>query len=207
LAITFFHQLIFDTPHLTQFIIRTPGFEAHGEARVVFSDWDVSVTVPQAFDGALELGTSCRQSDWQLSSLSQICSTSFPRALIPAVEHLFVVGDGFSRLHWQDDIENDQWLELFHPFSAVKYLYISSEFMPRIAAVLQDLVGERGTELLPALRSLFLEDLLPSGPIHEIIEHFAAARQFASHPVAVSRWERTYSHPPLETAKLNWASE
>ena len=209
LAITFFHQLIFDTPQLTRFIIRTPKFEAHDEARVVFSDWDVSVTLPQTVDGALdlELGTSCRHSDWQLSSLSQICSKSFPRALMSAVEHLFIVGDGFSRLHWQDDIENSQWLELFHPFSAVKYLYISSEFTPRIAPALQELVGERGTGLLPALRSLLLGDLLPSGPVHEIIGKFAAARQLGGHPVAVSRWERTYSHPQLETAKLNWGSE
>ena len=37
LSITFFHQLIFNTPHLTQFISRTPKFKAHDEARVVFS--------------------------------------------------------------------------------------------------------------------------------------------------------------------------
>jgi hypothetical protein len=207
LAITFFYQLIFDTPQLTWFISRTPKFEAHGEARVVFSDWDVLVTLPQTLSGVLELGISCRQPDWQLSSLAQVCSRSFPRPFIPAVERLFIVEDGFPRLHWQDDIENSQWLELFHPFSSVKYLYISSEFAPRIAPALQELVGERGTEMLNALRSLFLEDFLPSGRVHEIIGRFAAARQRASHPIAVSRWERTYTHPPLETAKLNWASE
>jgi hypothetical protein len=36
--------------------------------------------------------------------------------------------DRFSRLHWQDDIESSQWLELLHPFTAVKDLYISREF-------------------------------------------------------------------------------
>src|SRR5258708_3563330 len=37
LHITFFHQLIFDTPQLTQFISRTPNLETQGEARVAFS--------------------------------------------------------------------------------------------------------------------------------------------------------------------------
>jgi hypothetical protein len=63
LTITFFHQLIFDTPELTQFISRTLYFTAHDEVHVVFSDLHVSVT---AFDGDLELKISCNQSDWQL---------------------------------------------------------------------------------------------------------------------------------------------
>jgi hypothetical protein len=206
LAITFFNRLIFHTPQLARFISRTPKLEAQDEARVAFSDWDVSVTLPHPSDGALELGVSCRQSEWQLSSLAQVCSVSFPRALIPVVEHLFIFEDGFPRLRWQDDIENSQWLELFHSFTAVKYLYISSEFTPRIAPTLQELVIEKVIEVLPALQSLFLEGPSPSGPVQEYIGQFVAARQLAGHPIAVSRWERK-SHPPLETAKLNWASE
>ena len=153
------------------------------------------------------MGVSCRQSEWQLSSLAQVCSVSFPRALIPAVEHLFIFEDGFPRLRWQDDIENSQWLELFHSFTAVKYLYISSEFTPRVAPTLQELVTEKVIEVLPALQSLFFEEPSPSGPVQEYVGQFVAARQLAGHPIAVSRWERKYSHPPLETAKLNWASE
>ena len=95
LTITFFHQLIFDTPQLTQFISRTPKFKAHDEARVVFSNWDVTVTLPQTFDGELKLGISCRQSDWQLSSLAQVCSSSFPQALIPTVEHLYIQSESW----------------------------------------------------------------------------------------------------------------
>ena len=189
LYITFFHQLIFDTPYLSQFISRTPKFKTHDEARVLFSSSRVWVTLPQTFDGVLELGISCRQSDWQLSSLAQVCSSSLPQALIPAVERLYIIQDRTFPLHWQDDVESSQWLELFHPFTAAKDLYISSEFTPRIAPALQELVGERVTEVLPALQSLFLEDLLPPGPVQESIGQFVAARQLASHPIAVSRWE------------------
>jgi hypothetical protein len=186
LRITFFHQLIFDTPQLTQLISRTPKFNAHDEARVVFS-WDVSVTFPQAFDGVLRLAISCGQSDWQLSSLVQVCSSSLPQALIPAVEHLYILQDGF--LDWQDDVESSQWLELLRPFTTVKHLYISSEFTALIAPALQEL-GESVTEVLPALKTLFLEKTLPPGPVQEAIGYFVAARRLASHPLAVSRWEK-----------------
>jgi hypothetical protein len=177
LDITLFHQLILDTPQLSHFICRTPKFEAHDEARVEISDRSVSVALPQTLGGTLELGISCRQSDWQLSSLEQVCSSSFPRAFISAVEHLYIIENRFPRLQWQDDVERSQWLELLHPFTAVKDLYITSEFTPRIAPALQELVRERVTEVLPALQNLFLEEPVPSGPVQEIIGQFVAARR------------------------------
>jgi hypothetical protein len=83
-----------------------------------------------------------------------------------------------------------QWLEVLHPFTAVKNVYISWYFAPRIADALRELAGERATDVLPALESLFLEDLWPSGPVEKTIGNFVAARQLLGHPVAVSRWER-----------------
>jgi hypothetical protein len=106
------------------------------------------------------------------------------------VEHLYILEKKLSGPRWQDDIESSQWFELLLPFTAVKCLYISSEFTPRIAPTLQELVGERVTEVLPALQTLFLEETMPSGPMQEAIEQWVAARQLAGHPVAVSRWER-----------------
>jgi hypothetical protein len=194
LRIVFLHQLVFDTPQLTQFIGRTPKFKAHGEAHVFFRDRNVSVTLPQSepeiCDGKfLQLEISCRQSDWQLSYLTQACSLSFPRAFIPAVEHLYI-RSGSWPLHWQDDIENSQWLEFLHPFTAVKRLYIPREFTRFIVPALQELVGERVTEVLPSLQTLFLEETHPSGLVRQTIGNFVAARQLANYPIAVSRWER-----------------
>ena len=187
LEITFFHQLTFHTPQLTRFISRTPKFKGHDEAHVFFSPWKVSVNFRQTRHEALKMEISCGQSDWQLSSLAQICSLSFPQALIPTVERLYIQ-IGFLQLYWKDDIEISQWLELFHPLTGVKHLYLSQELVPRIAPVLQELVRERMTEVLPALQVLFLEEPLPSGPVQEAIGQFVAARQLASHPIAVYRW-------------------
>jgi len=106
------------------------------------------------------------------------------------VEHLYILESGFSRLRRQYDIESSQWLELLHIFNAVKDLYISRECAPRFAPALQELVGERVTEVLPALQTLFLEEPLSSGPVQETIRQFITARRLASHPIAVSLWER-----------------
>jgi hypothetical protein len=196
LSITFFHQLIFDTPQLTQFISRTPKFKAHDEARVFFDDRHVRVTLPQTFDESLELTISCSQLDWQLSSLAQVCSSSFPQVLIPAVENLYICDGRSSKGLWQGDIENSQWLELLCPFTGVKSLYLSREFGPRIAPALQELVGERVTEVLPALEKLYLEDELhTSGPLQEAIWPFYYARLFCGHPIVLPRWGRK---------KVNW---
>ena len=191
LTIIFFHRLILETPQLTQFISRTPKFKALDEARVIFSvDLGVLITLPRTFGGALRLGVSCSQPDWQLSSLAQLCSLSFPQALIHGVQHFYILWVFGAGLHPQDDMESSQWVEVFHPFVAVKDLYIPQEFTPHIASVLQELVGEGATEVLPTLKTLFLEEPLPTGAVEEATGPFIAARQLSSHPVAVSRWER-----------------
>ena len=79
--IIFFHQLIFDTPQLTLFINRTTKVKAHDEARVAFSDRDVSVTL-RTIDGPgeVQLKILCELLDLQLPSLVQVCSLSFPQS-------------------------------------------------------------------------------------------------------------------------------
>jgi len=195
LEITFFHQLIFDTPQLTQFISRTPNLKTQGEARVVFFRDYVGVTLPQAFPRQFELGVTCGQSDWQLSSLAQICSSALPQALIHTTEHLYIRVRSAEHLppHWQDDIEDNQWLEVLHPFTSVKNLYVSQKLSPSIAPALQELVGERVIEVLPALQSLFLEELHSSGPVQETIGKFIAARQLIDHPITASHWDGRYT--------------
>jgi hypothetical protein len=71
----------------------------------------------------------------------------------------------------------------------VKNLYLRKEFAPAIAAALQELVGERTTEVLPSLRNIFVRELKPRGPFQEYIGQFVAARQLSGHPVAISVWK------------------
>ena len=179
--IIFLHQLIFDSPQLIQFISRIPWFKAYDRAQLQFNSSGVQVT-PIRVGWNLRLEILCRPSDWQLSSLAQVLNSGF----IPAVKRLAIVEQKWNTPSWQDDIEISQWLEVLHPLTAVKYLHISHGLTPRIAPTLQELVGGRVTEVLPALQTLHLEETLSSGPVQESIGKWVAARQLAGCPVAVS---------------------
>ena len=189
LTITLAHQLAFATPQLTQFITRTPKFKAHNTARLVFSDKVVWVKFPQT-DGVLELGLSYGRPDWLLWSLAQVCCMSVPRDFIHAVEYLYIVEHDYEVLpRWANNVESSRWLGLLHPFTALKDLYVSQEFVLCIPLALQELVRVTVTGVLPVLKTLFLEKPPPSGPVKEAIQQFVSARQLASHPIAIARWE------------------
>jgi hypothetical protein len=186
LSITFFNDIVFDAPRLIQFISRTSTLKALKNPRVVFGDRAASVNFLSQTPryGSLEVGISCTELDWQISSVERVCTSCLPP--LSTSEDLYISQDPYSHPYWQDNIENTLWLELLHPFTAVKNLYLCKEFAPRIVPVLQELVGGGTTEVLPALQNIFLEELGASGPG---IQQFVAMRQVTSHPVAVSHWE------------------
>ena len=104
------------------------------------------------------------------------------------MESLYIYKD-HPRLEWKDDIEDTEWLDLLHPFTAVKNLYLSRRFAPRIAPALRELTGERTTEVFPALQNIFLEGFQPSEPVQEGIARFNAARKLINHPIVISVWD------------------
>jgi hypothetical protein len=184
LIITFFNQIDFDTPRLTQFISRTSKLRERRDAHVEFHDIVARVDVGSR---TLELSISCREPDWQLSSVAQICTSLHP---LSTLEDLYIE-DYYLELVWKDDaIENTLWLELLLPFTAVENLYLSKLFAPGIAAALQELVAGRITEVLPSLQNIFVEGLEPSGPYQENFGQFVAARQLSDHPIAISVWDK-----------------
>ncbi|KAH9996176.1 hypothetical protein BJV74DRAFT_828694, partial [Russula compacta] len=67
----------------------------------------------------------------------------------------------------------------------VQDLYIHDELRPLVARALQELTGERATEVLPTLRRLFFRGPSLPGSIREDIQKFIAARQHSNHPVDV----------------------
>ena len=87
-------------------------------------------------------------------------------------------------------MDTSLWLELFHLFIALQCLYVSAKLVAPVAVALQELTEGRTMEVLPALHSLFLEGLEPSGPVPEGIKLFVAARQLSDHPVDVQSWNR-----------------
>jgi hypothetical protein len=191
LNITFFNDIVFDTPQLTRFFRHIPTFEAFDKASVGFwKDYTASITLSPAYkhpDERLIMSISCTELDWQLSFLEQVCTSSLP--YLSTLQDLYMEGQPWPQ-DWKDNIDYDQWLELLHSFAAVENLYLSKGLTPCVVPALQDLVGSGTTEVFPNLQNIFLEEPQESGPVQEGIGKFVATRQVTSHPIAVSRWDR-----------------
>ena len=186
--ITFFSQAAFHTSHLSQFISRTPKFQALKEAHVVFSGGNISVRVPSPTQPlghtVLSMGISHKDPNWWPSSLARLYTSTLPHFL--TVERLYM---RLPPAHWQVT-EDSEWMELLHPFAAVKNLYLSEKVALRVAPALQELAfDERLTEELPALQNIFLADLQPTGSVQHAVNYFAYTRWLSGQPVAVFRWE------------------
>ncbi len=87
--ITFFNQLIFDTPLLRHFISRTEivraayqGYVSCHPNNVLFSLYPRNGTEFREVMSSI----SCKPLDWQISSLALVCSSSF--SPLPTLEHL-----------------------------------------------------------------------------------------------------------------------
>jgi hypothetical protein len=193
--IILFNQLIFDTPLLRHFISRTATFRDAYQAHISCSEYDVIFRLYQrnrTCEAGVTLWILCKPLDWQISSLAQVCCTSFPPLLTLERLNIVIKTDPNSPLKWQDDMEDNQWLELLHPFTSVKDLDLSKDSAAFIAPALQELSGEKVTEVLPTLETLFLTGPMPLGPVKEAIRKFIAARQLSGCPVTVRHRDDIY---------------
>ena len=192
-----FYRLIFDIPQVAQFMRRTTMFEVLNEAHLDLDyhgvqvgsipptcQWGIPVDEMSGFRISVISGALVQ---WH-SSLAQFFTSILP--FICMVKHIYIYGPRQLSPQWRVNIDNIQWLEIFHPLTALKSLYLSKVFAQRIAPALQKLVGGRATEVLPTLQNLYLERLWPWGPFQDGIEKFVAARQLSGHPMTVSLWER-----------------
>jgi F-box-like len=188
LSITYFMDLDFDVPQLHRLIDHTEVFKTFNRAVVSIFNQYINLNLCSKTgvvddDEQLEIEISCRESDYQLSSLAQVCTSSFP--LISALEEFEIwESDDLEPSHWKDNVEDPQWVELLDPFTTLRNLYLTDEIAQRVCGALQELSRESATEVLPTLQNLFVGQAL-----QEAMEPFVAARQLSGHPVVVHRWE------------------
>jgi len=194
LCITFFMNLNFDVPQLHRLISHAEVLRACDHAEVLISHLSIQLSLYPKTGVVnhhsllkLQIKVDCGELDRQLSSLAQICSSSFPP--IPTSEDLEIRKyDDLPLSHWKDDMENAQWLELLDPFCALKNLYLTDQVARRVCGALQELSGGRATEVLPALRNLFVPGF-SLRTLQEAMMPFVAARQLSGHPMVVDRWK------------------
>jgi len=197
LTIAFFMDRSFDTPQLHRLIGHAEEFKAFDHASVSISDREIELGLhPKTrivdHPRLLKLRIDCKGLARQLSSLTQVCSSSFP--LISTFEELKIWGDiDLSPSHSHDDMEDARWLELLEPFTALKYLYLTNEIARRVCGALQELPGEMATEVLPALRNIFVDEFW-SFEDTQAIRSFNRARQLSACTVAIGYRRRHRSH-------------
>ncbi|KAH9960067.1 hypothetical protein BGW80DRAFT_1484824 [Lactifluus volemus] len=194
----FFNQLDFDIPHFVQFIGRTQIPRSFEEAKLYFEERHVYIHVGhrdppggKRFRFTLSIGISCHELDWQVPFVAQICSKISP--FLSNVERLLITAsasdsdDGSTSNvafpDWEDFVDNPQWLELFHAFSALQHMHIPPRLGELIGSALQELTEERVMDALPMLRHLYLPP--PSESTQQAIQPFISSRQRSNHPVTV----------------------
>ena len=191
LNVTFFMDLIFEIPRLRHFIDRAETLKSlEDQARMEFHDRAIWICVGSPFRFKLEV--LCERPDWQLSSIVQVLGQQLP--LLSHVEELEIFQHSQGNIEWTDnpDMDTSLWLETFRLFIAVQRIFVPAKLVAPVAAALQELTEGTSMEVLPALNSLFLEGLEPSGPAPEGIQSFVAARQLSDRHVAVRSWNRSY---------------
>ena len=82
-----------------------------------------------------------------------------------------------------------KWLELFHPFNAIKTLYISSQLTEGVARAFGELTVETIAQVLPALELLHLEGH-PFMPLRQIAEGLRNTFRASGRPLKVVGVER-----------------
>ena len=186
LDVTVFHRPVLSTPQLAQFVDRTPKLKALHEARIVFGFSAVSVSLSRTRPRGLYFKIRRIPSD-QFSVMTQLCTLSFLRTLLPVIKHLYVLEIGTQFLF---RLAVSQWLDLLGPCTSVEDLYLSQNFSPQIVLALHGIAGEGMTELLPSLKNILLESASPPGLVEEAIGQFIAALGLSSRPIAVLNWDR-----------------
>jgi len=185
--------IVLDTPQLLRFISRIPKLQARDEAFIGFDAEEFKIWInffctTRISRRALRLEIFCFEPERQFPCLAQFCrSPLFP---LRSLEYLYIGEGQFSQPRRRNHTENTRWLEFLQPFAAVKNLYLTKEFALHIAHALQELVGGRAMEALPALENVFIDEFQPSGAVHEVIKEFVAARQLAGHTIIISHWDR-----------------
>jgi hypothetical protein len=188
LFIVFFMDFNFDLPQLHRLIGHFEEFNTFDHAGVWISAGSIRLRLsPKTVVDddrwlVLQIKLKCRTSEWQLSSLAQICSLSFP--IISASEELEIRDCKFIPLsQWKGNMEDIQWVKLLNPFTTVKDLYLTNEIAQRVCGALS---RERATEVLPALRNIFVGGSSLQ-PVQEAMTPFVAARQLSGHPIVIER--------------------
>ncbi|KAI9432060.1 hypothetical protein H4582DRAFT_1126248 [Lactarius indigo] len=182
LHITLFNQIVFTLPHLSHLIDITEGLKLHA-ARVFFERNEASITTANntlLLNGPFYLRVMCKQLDWQINCVAQICSALMPA--LSGVEQLMLNLYDEMMPEWQNgEIDGTTWHELLRSFTGVKVLHIGHTLSEELSRALD--AGEVGSDprLLPSLQEIANE--FEGEHADGLFGSFIQCRQVAGSPV------------------------
>ena len=190
LDIAFIYEPALDTTNLRRLIGCAEQLTVLNRAKIEFR-YDMVIALSQKTykhdSSMLSLTVLHSEPDREIQSLVEACGSS----LLPLsnVESLEITNDRQGwRSHLDNNTGNSQWLEVLRRFPDVKHLFLSNDIVSSIARTLINGNGEKETEVLPAIQKLSIGGSLPSGPVQEAIEQFAARRQLSADPEVPRCW-------------------
>ena len=179
--ITFFSQPTIDASQLGQFIHRIPM--SFSEAYIRASMHAISISLKNSGASTrLQLQIPCKQLDWQLSSMAQVCDQLSLFAF--GVQHLvFNTNDWSSE---QDDVHGEERLQLVGPFGSTRNIAIAGELTTRILSALQltDEGYTTDTNVLLSLRNLRVQNTGPfDKPFWDAAHSLNISQRLSSRPI------------------------
>jgi hypothetical protein len=180
--ITFFFQPTMDASQLGRFIQRIEMQTTLSQAEIETSAHAISISFTNSGASTpLRLQISCKQLDWQLSCMAQVCDQISP--------FLFHVGDlGINTAQLsdgQDDVSGEQWLDLLRSFKfgGAKIFWVAGEHTTDILCVLGP-ASEGNTHILPSLRHIRAQKpMVMDGPSWDSVQSFITKRSIPGRPV------------------------
>ena len=191
IAIRLFSQPTMDASQLGRFIQRTEihtsliyaNVETSADAISIYfnrsglSGWD-------ADSPPLRLQISCKQLDWQLSCIAQVCDQVSP--FLFCVRNLVL--NITQPLDGLDDVNGEQWLDLAcsFKFSAAERFLVAGELTTNILCVLGP-ANERNANMLPSLRYILVQKYMEmDGPSWDSVQSFITSQSITGRPVEVT---------------------
>ena len=187
IEITLFSQPTMDASQLGPFIQRTEMHTSFSQAKVETSAHAIAISFTTS-DGStpLCLQISCKQSDWQLSCMAQVCDQ-----ISPFLFHVSDVRIGTTRpLGGREDVNDEQWLDLFSSFefSDATNFWVANELATDILDILCVIghANEQNTAILPSLCYIRVQKPIEmDGPSWNSVQSFITSRSISGRPVQV----------------------
>ncbi|KAH9056998.1 hypothetical protein EDB87DRAFT_1146186 [Lactarius vividus] len=178
LDITFFSQPTIDASELGRFIERTEMQMSLIKAEIQISHHAISILFTHPSPSTrLRLQISCKQLNWQLSSMAQVCDQF-------SLLHVETLGINTTQSpSEQDDVDGEQWLELVRSFGGATDFRVAGVRAMDILCALRLADGEHVTDVivLTAMRNIRVQ--ASDTPLFDAARIFTTSRQRSGRPV------------------------